>query len=64
MKVWIQEIKDYPSMCFIDIFMPRWLFLLHYGTLVDLNEYEEWREIKVTPYELKKLLDERAHIKV
>ena len=64
MKVWIQEIKDYPSMCFIDLSVPRWVFLLHYGTLGDLNEYEEWEQIEVTPQELKKLLDERAHIRV
>ena len=64
MKVWIQEIKDYPSMCFIDLSVPRWVFLLHYGTLGDLNEYEEWEQIEVTPYELKKLLDQRAHIKI
>jgi len=51
-------------MCFIDIFMPEWLFLLHYGTLGDLNEYEEWKQIEVTPQELKKLLDERAHIRI
>jgi hypothetical protein len=37
---------------------------LHYGTLGDLNEYEEWREIEVTPHELKKLLDEKAHIRI
>ena len=64
MKVWIQEIKDYPSMCFIDLSIPRWVFLLHYGTLADLNEYEEWKQIEVTPHELKKLLDERAHIRI
>lgn len=64
MKVWIKETYDYPSMCIVDIFMPRWLFLLHYGTLADLNEYEEWKQIEVTPYELKKLLDQRAHIRI
>ena len=64
MKVWIKEIYDYPSISIVDIFIPRWLFLLHYGTLADLNEYEEWKQIEVTPHELKKLLDQGVHIKI
>ena len=64
MKIWIKEIRDYPSFCYVDIFIPRWLYLLHYGTLSDLNEYEEWEQIEVTPQELKTLLDQRAHIKI
>ena len=65
MKILVGEIVDIiPSMCIVDIWIPRWLYLLHYGTLADLNEQEIWKEIDITPEELYKLIDRRAHIKL
>jgi hypothetical protein len=60
MKVWIKKIYNFGSI--IDLNIPRWLYVLHGGELDD--EWIEWEQIEVTPHELKKLLDQREHIRI